>query len=70
MTLKRSHVSLAIRRRIRSSAVSQTGGSPWGLTGMRVVSLDDLAIFGPFTSMYSARRGRLISLVAHSDMRS
>jgi hypothetical protein len=34
---------------------------------MRGVSLDDVAIF---TSMYSARHGRLISLVAHSDMRS
>jgi hypothetical protein len=37
---------------------------------MRGVSLDDLAILGPFTSMYSARQGQLISLVAHSDMRS
>jgi hypothetical protein len=27
---------------------------------MRGVSLDDLAILGPFTSMYSARHGRLI----------
>ena len=37
---------------------------------MRGVSLDDQAILGPFTSMYSARHGRLISLVAHSGLRS